>query len=153
MLLTHIPRKAHSMRTHVHTTVKQSLTAQIERLVQASFNMSPTPDISFVSVVTHSGFAASESYQNPLLSTPCITPLCNRCQSLFHLDLGQDLDRRVPRKGSCKQGNRSKGSGSRTNCRHKISLQRNFCQQPPPAHNRKHLACISLEKEISLVAG
>lgn len=84
VLLTHIPRKAHSMRTHVHTTVKQSLTAQIERLVQASFNTSLTPDISFVSVVTHSGFAASESYQNPLLSTPCITPLCNRCQSLFH---------------------------------------------------------------------
>lgn len=81
VLLTRIPRKAHSVRTHHCETISYRPNWKI---VQASFNMSPTPDISFVSVVTHSGFAASESYQNPLLSTPCITPLCNRCQSLFH---------------------------------------------------------------------
>lgn len=116
------------MHTHAHTTVKQSLTAQIERLVQASFNTALTPDISFVSVIIHSGFAASESCQTPLFSTPRITPHCDYCQSLFRpghehlsLDLGQDLDQRAPRKGSCRQGNRSKGS--RTNCRHKIPFR------------------------------
>lgn len=51
------------------TTVKESLTAQIERLVQAFFNVALTPDISFVSVIMHSGFAASRSCQNPSAQT------------------------------------------------------------------------------------
>lgn len=47
----HAHKSTQCMYTHDHETV--CLTAQIERLVQAFFNMAPTPDISFVSVIIH----------------------------------------------------------------------------------------------------
>lgn len=74
------------MCTRTPTPVRESLTAQIERLVQAFFNVAPTADTSFVSVIMHSGFAASRSCQNPPAQT-LHTPFCNSCQSLFHIAL------------------------------------------------------------------
>lgn len=83
-----------------------SHTAQMERLVQAFFNMALTPDISFVSVITCSGFAASRSCQNPYSPTLCIIPFCSCCQSLFHtrhehliLHPQPDLNQRAKKKG------------------------------------------------------
>lgn len=143
------------MYTHRCKTV--SLTAQIERLVQAFFNMALTPDISFVSLIVHSGFAASRSFQNPYSQTLCITPFCNCCQSLFrtgheHLTLHpqQDLSQRAKRKGSCSQGNRSeKQNGFHNEC----IFTENFLPAATP-HITGNILLVSAWKEmISLVSG
>lgn len=138
--------------TRTPTTVKESLTAQIERLVQAFFNVAPSPDTSFVNVIINSGFAASRSCQNPSAQTLRTTPFCNCCQSLFHTGHWcltphpqQDLNPRAKRKGFSRQSNRS--NRNRTNSTKNLSLHRIFCWQPPPIYKRKHLAWISLERD------
>lgn len=143
-----------------HTTIKQSLfTAESERLVQAFFNMTLTPDISFVSIIIRSRFAASRSCQNPYSQTLCITPFCKCCQSLFHtghehltLHPQQDLNKGAQRKGSCRQGNRSNREAEQVPQRMYLHKEISASSHPPTS-NRKHLACISLERDDQPVSG
>lgn len=144
------------MCTHHCKTV--SLTSQIERLVQAFFNMALTPDTSFVSVIIHSGFAASRSCQNPYSQTLCITPLCNGCQSFFHtghehltLHPQQHLNQRAQRKGSYTQGNRTE----KQNKFHKEHIfTENFLPAATPPLILANILLVSAWKErISLVSG
>lgn len=156
---THTQKHTACMRMCAHTTVKQSLTVQIERFVQAFFNMALTPDISFVSVIKCSGFAASRSCQTPYSQTLCITAFCNCCRSFFcrahqHLTLcpQQDLNKRTKRKGSSRQGN---GSNRETEqIPQRTYLHREFSASSNPQIIIGNILLASAWKElISLVSG
>lgn len=102
-------------------------------------------------MLSNTGFAASRSCQTPYSQSPCTCPWCNRCQSLGTQDTATSPCTRswasVGVEGTAPAGGRAHHTQPEQTPRKRSSSPRIFCQQLPLTYNRKHLACISLERD------